>query len=232
MLDLKKQMTSLVVRLKDSASNKPRIHKISDEGKITSVNLNRPTYCRICEGVLMNYSCAFRHISQLLCTILTGKYAIPCPICQKVFRDYSKFYGHVMQQHDSEFLQKLKLIPCPPEMMSARHHKDGSIDKAITILWMIQLFKTIVDVDGASSKPFLPAIGFSHLGRNTDCTKYTLCRWPICVTINPMNYFHQHGYETDLDGICRFCQNYHHSNLAQSFRDRVCSKCHFQGNLE
>lgn len=220
--DVIKSKTSNMRKLADDSPKQFGIYKFSDEGVAESGNLDGPSYCRICETVTSSYSGAFHHNSELQCYVLTDKYAISCPLCSASnFMSYETFKEHV-QQHKVVFE-----YPTPAEEPIRR----GKRNKIDTMIWMVQLLKTIIDVDGEDSKPFLPAMSPGLISLRKELVGLKICPWPICVILNNSKFQHDHDTSTDgITGRCKWCSNFHHATLDTGDK-KACAKATFRGTL-
>lgn len=223
-------MTSLVVKVMDKATKEFGMFKASEDGLPVGGNLKLPARCRICDCVMKTYKDIFHHNTEFQCVNLSDNYELPCPICTKAsFKRFEDFNAHV-RLHNEKFYNRINYL-CRPVGMDERHYKEYARYKAVTMLWTVQLFKKIIEVEGANSKPFLPAISYKILG----CRKEVLiemCHWPMCVSCRIGTVSHTHPYEFhDLDGKCKGCKNYHHFRTQQGTESRTCLNDHYQGNL-
>lgn len=218
---VKKGMTSRVQKRTDNSAKKVGIYKCSDDGKVlTSENLDGPSYCRICEAVTKTYSESFHHNTFLLCLSLTPPYTISCPFCSDVtFNQYEVYLQHINQHRD--------LLNIP--FIQGKGWQTDMDNKTYTLIWMVELLKKIIQVDGENSKSFLPALTSKMIRSPNQTLNLTLCKWPICVIASKDP--HMHGEETDgVTGKCRWCNNFHHAKLSTGDM-KGCATAGFRGTL-
>lgn len=129
-----------------------------------------------------------------------------------------------------EFYDRISFLCRPVGVEEVRHRKESRF-KAVTMLWTVQLFKKIIEVEGANLKPFLPAIRWKLLASRKEVL-FEMCHWPMCVTARTGNVTHQHAYELhDLDGKCKGCKNYLNFKTEQGTFKRTCNNDHYKGKL-
>lgn len=223
-------MTSLVKKIEDDSRKGIGIYKYRTDGTLTSGNLDGISYCRICEAVSPSYSAAFHHNTEFRCFRLTDLYSVSCPVCKKRkftwFRDFSE---HI-EEHTELFVGIT--LTNEPEHMRSTDFRYLSKLKSVTMLWIVSLFKKIVEVDGVESEPFLPALTSAKIASRSEILDWEMCPWPMCVQLNGSHYQHKHGYETDeVTGRCRWCNNYHQAIMVHGVENKTCIKQSFRGTI-
>lgn len=229
LLVLKKKMTSIVHKIKDNSKKTVGIYRVSEEGSVVGTNLDGWSYCQMCESATMSYAHSAEHSTQFQCFRMTTRYAIPCPICAGLeFTWINDFFAHVRTQH-IEVLERF--TNDPPEDMTYKSYVEAQRRKVLTMMWMVQLFKKIIKIEGATSKPFLPLMSSSRITSCVERRSHLLCPWPICVIVNDTDNSHKHGFETDDFGKCRWCGNWHQGRVKTGATNKACAKHAFRGTL-
>lgn len=188
------------------------IHRISDDDVLSGHDLKLTSYCRLCHTVTDGYAKTYQHSAKFRCHRLIEP--IICPICN-TFRatSYIIFDTHFKADH-AAFAHKLWLTCWVGHRVSCQ--------KAISMMWIVELFKRILRESGGNDKPFLPALTPGMLRQKISFTS-RLCPWPVCRTGIFPGRGHRHLQETNVtSGRCNGCGLYHQEQLAAGSRHRKC----------
>lgn len=199
----------------------PGICKVSHGVLKTDQDLHAASYCRLCESTTPDYATAFTHGSTLGCMMLVQKYAISCPMCddKSTYTELLQFFSHC-KTHGAEFE-----VLIPPVKRSQYDIKRNMKDKAYSLLWMLQVCKKLYSGYDDSDKLFLPHLSTKYIASVSDC-ELTLCSYGVCLVVGQ----HEHKEDTDVDGTCPGCGNWHQFSGVGSLA-RSCKVAHYKGVL-